>query len=62
MHAIGMWFSELVCFLRSKIYSVVPNYREVSLSQIKVGHVLTVSAHKSKTIMHFVEILCLTSF
>ena len=44
MYAIGMWLSELVaCFLRSKIYSVVPNYREVSLSQIKVGHVLTVS-------------------
>ena len=37
-------------------------YREVSLSQIKVGHVLTVSSHKSKTTMHFVEILCLTSF
>ena len=47
MFAIGMWFS--ACFLRSKIYSVVPNYREVSLSQIKVEHVLTVSAHKSKT-------------
>ena len=58
---LQLWFSGLVaqhfCFLRSETYSVVRNHREVSLSQIKVEHVLTVSAHKSKTTMPEVTIL-----